>query len=88
MPKYVVETLSMFRMRYVIESDTAEHAMDEVTMEEVEEFGQKHLGETIISTRVVSDEEIRELFYEEHPYLESWGPEKAFEYVHKRVKYD
>lgn len=83
MAKYLVEAISMFRMRYVVDCESADYAMDEVTMETAEEFGQKHLGETIISTRVVNDEEISELFFEDHPYLESWGPEKAFEYIHK-----
>lgn len=85
MPEYLVETISMFRMRYVVESDTAEYAMKQVNMG-LDEFGQKHLGETIISARVVSDEEIRDLSYEEHPWLESWGPEEAFEYIHDKVK--
>jgi hypothetical protein len=87
MPKYVVETVSMFRMRYVIECESAEHAKDTVSMNEVEEFGQLHIDENIIGCREVVDSEIERLFFEDHPYLENWGPEKAHEYVHK-VKYD
>jgi len=82
MPKYLVETISMFRIRYVIECDSAERAKDEVTMG-VDEFGQKHLDEMIISTRVVSDEEIPEIFFEDAPYLREWGPEKALQHVVK-----
>jgi hypothetical protein len=49
----------------------------------VDEFGQKHLDEMIISTRVVSDEEIPEIFFEDAPYLREWGPEKALQHVVK-----
>jgi hypothetical protein len=31
MPKYLVETVSVFRMRYVVEAKTASDARDEVT---------------------------------------------------------
>jgi hypothetical protein len=86
MPKYLVETVSMFRMRYVIECEEGSHAMDEVTMEVVEEFGQHHVAENIIGCREVTDDEVVKLFFEDHPYLEKWGPEKALEYVHK-IKY-
>ena len=82
MPKYLVETISMFRMRYVIDCENADHAMDEVTMG-MEEFAQKHLDEVIVSTRVVSDEEIPEIFFEDAPYLRDWGPEKAFQNIYK-----
>ena len=85
MPKYLVETISMFRMRYVIDCENAVDAMDKVTMG-MDEFAQKHLYEVIVSTRVVTDEEIPELFFEDAPYLQGWGPEKAFEYIHK-IKY-
>ena len=86
MPKYLVETVSMFRMRYVIECENAEHAMDEVTMG-IEEFSQKHLGETITSTREVTDDEAIRIFYEDNEYLKDWPPEHALRHVHT-VKYD
>ena len=87
MPKYLVETVSMFRIRYVVEAENAEHAMDEVTMNDADEFGQLHIDENIIGCREVTDDEVPQLFFEDHPYLEEWGPAKAMEYVHK-VTYD
>lgn len=54
MAKYLVETISMFRMRYVIEAENAEHAKDEVTMNddgELREFSQMHVDENITSVR-------------------------------------
>ena len=84
MPKFVVDVVSMFRMRYVIECENAEHAMDTaITVKEVKEFGQKHIGENIVSCREIADDQIPILFFEDHPYLESWGPSIATEYVHK-----
>ena len=41
MPKYLVETISYFRHRYVIECKSAEDAKDTVTMNEADEFGQQ-----------------------------------------------
>ena len=87
MPKYLVETISMFRMRYVVECNSAEDAKDTVTMQEVEELGQMHIDENIIGCREVEDEEIARLFFEDAPYLESWGPERALQQVHV-VNYD
>lgn len=87
MPKYLVETVSIFRMRYVVEANNALDAKDTVTMEEVEELGQMHIDENIIGCREVEDEEITRLFFEDAPYLESWGPERALRQVHV-VNYD
>lgn len=87
MPKYLVETVSMFRIRYVVDCHTPGDAMDTVSMNEADEFGQLHIDENIVSCRPVTDDEISELFFEDHPYLKEWGPAKAHEYVHK-VKYD
>lgn len=87
MAKYLVETVSMFRIRYVVECHTPGDAMDTVTMNEAEEFGQLHVDENIIGCREVKDEEIEQLFFEDHPHLRSWMPGKAHEFVHK-VKYD
>lgn len=83
MPLYLVETVSMFRMRYVVEAEEPDHAGDTVVMEAEKEFGQHHVAENIINIREVTDDEIPKLFFEDHPYLESWGSEKAFNYVTK-----
>ena len=82
MPKYLVETVSIFRMRYVVDCEHPDHAADEVTMEEVEEFSQHHVAENITSIREISDEELPKLFIQDHPYLEG-QEDRAFDYVHK-----
>ena len=58
---FIVDTISTFRMRYVIEADELVHAFDEVTMngspDYFEELTQKNLGETIVDGRQISREE-------------------------------
>jgi len=58
---FIVDTISSFRMRYVIEAESLEHAYDEVTMkdsghpdDEFSEITQKHIGEQIIDGREVT----------------------------------
>jgi len=61
MPLYLVETINQFRIRYVIDCQSAEHADDTITCDEAEEFSQKHLGETILTTREITLEEFRRM---------------------------
>ena len=84
----LVETVSMFRQRYVVQvpvgtdeygKDKSEWALDTVTMEEAKEFSQKHLGETIISHRVVTMEEALKLCNEDNEYCKNWSDEKKVE---------
>jgi hypothetical protein len=74
MPKYLVEAISMFRMRYVVEANNASDARDEVTMNEgnLHEFSQLHLDETISYAREIDQEEYLRLFDEDNAYLQDW----------------
>ena len=86
MAKYVVETISMFRIRYVIEAKSKEHAMDEFTCklgvdDNFKEFSQHHIDEVISSTREVTDEEYLEIFDEDNAYLSGWEDEKKLEFI-------
>lgn len=83
MPKYLVETISYHRIRYVIECDSAEHAKDTVTMNEVNEMSQLHIDEAIISCREIDDTEYLRVFNEDNDYLQSWTDEQKFKFVHK-----
>ena len=85
MSKYVmVDTVSMFRMRYVVEvpddcenpkeeglypCTPEEYAMDTVTCEDAKEFTQDHIGETIVSTREVTLEEALAQYRKDEPTL-------------------
>ena len=57
MPLYVVETISTFRNRYVIDCKSLEHAYDTVAMEEADEFSQMYLGEQVVTGREITREE-------------------------------
>jgi hypothetical protein len=83
----MVDTISTFRMRYVVEApaDHPEYALDTVTMDEANEFSQEHLGETIVSHRVVSEKEALAQVVIDQPYLSEWSEdlkkEKLFTFV-------
>lgn len=83
MPKYLVETISMHRIRYVVECESSVHAKDVVTMNEAEEFSQMHIDEMITSTREIDDAEYLRVFDEDNEYLKSWSDEQKFKFVHK-----
>jgi len=77
----LVETVSTFRERYMVEvpvgidrygKDKADWALDTVTLEEAKEFSQEHLGETIVSHRVVTKEEALALCDKDNAYCKSW----------------
>jgi hypothetical protein len=87
LPKYLVETISVHRIRYVVECESQEHAKDVVTMNEVEEFSQLHIDEMITSTREIDDKEYLRMFDEDNDYLKAWSEEQKFNYVYK-VDYD
>lgn len=77
----MVDTVSMFRMRYVVKVPIgkSEWALDTVTCNEAKEFSQKHLDETIVSHRVVTEEEYVKVFDEDNNYLKDVSLERKFE---------
>ena len=84
MPKYLVETVSLFRMRYVVEAKNASDARDEVTMnvgDNFHEFSQLHLDEMITSTREIDNAEYLRMFDEDNVYLKDWDEEQKFRFV-------
>ena len=73
----LVECVSTFRERYMVEvpKGKAEWALDTVTMNEAKEFSQEHIGEQIVSHRVVSKDEALELCDKDNDYGSSWDEE-------------
>lgn len=73
----LVDAISQFRQRYCVQvpKGKTEWALDTVTMEEAKEFSQEHLGETIFSHRVVSEEEALKVFDQDNGYLAGWDKE-------------
>jgi len=94
----LVETISQCRNRYVVEvpvgiddfgNDKSLWALDTVTCEEAEEFSQKHVGETILSHRIIDKKEALRLFDEDNEYAKSWTKEhKIKTFVTKWVDND
>ena len=91
----VVTTISTHRMRYVIHKDdlqakNPEHlvepitwAKDSVTCEELEEFSQDWLGEQIVDTQMMSEEDMLNLFDADNDYLKEWTKEQKLAWVRK-----
>ena len=77
----MVETVQQFRQRYVIEVPVGKKdwALDTVVSEQAKEFSQLHLGETIISHRVISEKEALEQCEIDNDYCKSWNNEKKIE---------
>jgi hypothetical protein len=82
---YLVETISMFRMRYVVEAREEGHAMDEVVCEmgnhEFQEFSQKHIDEVIVSSRELSATDYMNLFDKDNDYLASWTDQEKMKVI-------
>lgn len=81
---YVVDVMSTFRMRYVVEARSEEHALDEVVVNEndtaFKEFSQTHVGTNIFSSREITEEEFFKMFDKDNDYLADWpeGKKKQF----------
>lgn len=87
MKKYLVEVISQHLVRYVVEAREESHALDEVFMkcelysEDWQEFSQKHIGDTILSSREVDEEEILRVFDTDNDYLKEWSQEKKLTFI-------
>lgn len=90
----VVTVVSQFRIRYAIPMDELQAlnpdmpvdpkwALDSVTCQEIEEFSQEHLGETIIDHAVVDEAEILTVFDNDNAYLSKWPTEQKLAHIRK-----
>jgi hypothetical protein len=77
----LVECISTFRERYMVQvpvgiddqgNDKSLWALDTVTMNEAKEFSQEHLGEQIVSHRVVTKEDALALCDVDNDYTREW----------------
>ena len=92
MPLYLVETVSIFRHRYVVEAKEEEHAADEVvynmTDSDFKEFSQHHVDECITSIRQIKDEEFEPLFDKDNDYLKDWTLQSKRDKFINVIEYD
>jgi len=81
----MIETISMFRMRYVIDADELSHAADEVTMNDgkLKEFSQEHLDEVVSSVREIGPKEYFRMFDEDNAYLADWTRTQKLSFINK-----
>tara|TARA_R110000765_G_scaffold123892_1_gene220916 strand:+ start:290 stop:625 length:336 start_codon:yes stop_codon:yes gene_type:complete len=96
----VVTALSSYRMRYVMHRDdlqkfnpldpvnAIEWANDTVTMDECEEFSQEHMGEYIVDTVEMDEEDMLELFDKDNPSLGKWTKDQKVAMVRKSIFLD
>lgn len=84
----VVTTVSTFRHRYVVPVSVLEGAgdpvlgaMDMVTLGEVEEFAQEHIGEQIVDSMRMPQEKVLELVDKELPYFKTWTEQQKIDYM-------
>ena len=77
----LVEGIQTYRMRYVVEVPVgrAGWALDTVSCDEAKEFSQLSLGETIVSHRVVSKDEVLKICDEDNDYCRSWTDEQKID---------
>lgn len=75
---YLVESISVFRIRHVVRAKNAEHAMDEVVCDNgnLKEFSQKHIDCNILDARKITSEEYITMFDRDNAYLSSWTEDK------------
>ena len=86
----LVECIQQYRMRYMVEvpKGKSEWALDTVVMEEASEFSQKDLGETIVSHRVVSKEELLNICDKDNNYCKNWSDDKKLDIFVTKVNSD
>jgi hypothetical protein len=85
MPKYLIETISSHRCRYVIEANNEQDAINEMDYIDcdIKEFSQLHISEDVSHSREISDEEYMELFDEDNGYLSKWSDELKLSLINK-----
>ena len=96
----VVTTISSHRGRYVMHRDdlqklnpldpvnAIEWANDAVNMNECEEFSQEYMGEYIVDTVEMNEEDMLELFDKDNDYLREWTKDQKVAMVRKSISND
>ncbi len=77
----MVDCISQFRQRYLVEvpKGKTEWALDTVTMNEAKEFSQEHIGEVIVSHRIVSQEEALKICDIDNNYCSGWSEQQKID---------
>jgi hypothetical protein len=93
----VVTAISSHRIRYVMHRDDLQNlntlaplnaidlANDTVTAEECEEFSQEHMGEYIVDTVEMNEEDMLAQFDKDNDYLREWTKDQKVAWVRKTI---
>jgi hypothetical protein len=93
----VVTAISSHRIRYVMHRDDLQNlntlaplnaidlANDTVTAEECEEFSQEHMGEYIVDTVEMNEEDMLAQFDKDNDYLREWTKDQKVAWVRKQI---
>jgi len=84
----LVECVGTFHHRYMVETpkDKDLWALDTVVMNEAKEFSQQHIGEQIITHRVVSEKTALELCNQDNSYAQAWNNQKKIDVFFTTIK--
>ena len=87
---FIIETLPTFRMRYLVESETAEEAEKIVDMppadQIIEEWQQKYMGDTILALEPISRKEAEEMHTEKNDSSWVGSPWMPLDSMIRRLK--
>ena len=96
----VVTAISSHRGRYVMHRDdlqklnpldpvdAIEWANYTVTNDECEEFSQEYMGEYIVDTVEMDEEDMLELFDKDNDYLRKWTKDQKLQWIRKSISND
>jgi hypothetical protein len=79
-----LQKLNPWNFRHNFQSvpvDAIDRANDTVNMNECEEFSQEYMGEYIIDTVEMNEEDMLELFGKDNDYLREWTKDQKLEWV-------
>ena len=93
----VVTTISSHRVRYAMHRDdlqklnpdlpvdSVEWANDTVSSGECDEFSQEYMGEYIVDTVEMNEDDMLDLFDKDNDYLSEWTKDQKIELVRRNV---
>lgn len=87
MPKYLVKTIKIFTVDYVVEAKNESDALNEINNnDDIEELSQKYISNSIIDSSEISNEDIIKLFKKEYN-LNYISDKEILNSIHK-INYD
>ena len=84
MALFLIKTISSHELEYVVDAETKEQAEQAVKDGNYDyEFYQHHLGESILSSKQVTDQEYLQVFRQVNPEWNNWSDDFVLAKVNK-----